>query len=252
MNSDIIITELTPENLQEHTFCGYKNKKSASYKSKAAWLTKRYKEGLKYIVAHSESEGDLGMIEYAPSEKAWRPINAPGYLFIHCIMATTKGRNRGVGSSLIDYCKNDAKKNDYKGIAVISSDASWMSQSDIFKKNSFKIVNSREPSYDLLAYKISEKHPDPEFPKPTKSSKYSKGLHIVFTEQCPYIMKALPEIESTCNSLNIPITIHPIKTASQAQKMPSVYGVFNIIYNGRLMADHPISNSRFKNIIKTL
>jgi hypothetical protein len=34
-----------------------------------------------------------------------------------------------------------------------------------------------------------------------------------------------------------------------AQESPNPYGVFSIIWNGELVADHPISATRFKNIM---
>ncbi|MFH1946061.1 MAG: hypothetical protein ABIJ35_02505 [Acidobacteriota bacterium] len=36
---------------------------------------------------------------------------------------------------------------------------------------------------------------------------------------------------------------------SDAQKGPSLYGVFNLIYDGILLADRYISTTRFQNII---
>jgi hypothetical protein len=29
---------------------------------------------------------EMGMIEYAPGHHAWRPVEAEGYLVIHCLM----------------------------------------------------------------------------------------------------------------------------------------------------------------------
>ncbi|MFC2163543.1 YoaP domain-containing protein [Acidobacteriota bacterium] len=46
------------------------------------------------------------------------------------------------------------------------------------------------------------------------------------------------------------IKLEWLKTAEQAQSAPSIYGVFNLIYDGTLLADHYISKTRFKNIIK--
>ncbi|MCP4751421.1 MAG: hypothetical protein GY866_11040 [Proteobacteria bacterium] len=40
------------------------------------------------------------------------------------------------------------------------------------------------------------------------------------------------------------------KNAEDAQKAPSLYGVFNLIYKGKLLADRNISITRFKNIVK--
>ena len=41
-----------------------------------------------------------------------------------------------------------------------------------------------------------------------------------------------------------------LKTAAQAQQAPSLYGVFSLVHNGKLLADRYISVTRFKNIIK--
>jgi len=41
-----------------------------------------------------------------------------------------------------------------------------------------------------------------------------------------------------------------LKTAEEAQNAPSLYATFNLVYNGTLLADHYISNTRFKNILK--
>jgi hypothetical protein len=35
----------------------------------------------------------------------------------------------------------------------------------------------------------------------------------------------------------------------QAQQAPSAFAIFNLSYNGQLLADHPISNTRFTNIM---
>ena len=40
-----------------------------------------------------------------------------------------------------------------------------------------------------------------------------------------------------------------LKSAKEAQNAPSIYASFNLIYNGKLLADHYISNRRFENII---
>jgi len=41
-----------------------------------------------------------------------------------------------------------------------------------------------------------------------------------------------------------------LKNSKQAQSAPSPFGIFNIVLNGKLVADHPISNTRFVNIMK--
>jgi hypothetical protein len=43
-----------------------------------------------------------------------------------------------------------------------------------------------------------------------------------------------------------------LKTAREAQAAPTPYAVFSIIYEGRVVADHMVSNTRFKNILKEI
>jgi hypothetical protein len=43
-----------------------------------------------------------------------------------------------------------------------------------------------------------------------------------------------------------------LKTARDAQAAPTPYAVFSIIQNGQVVADHMVSNTRFKNILKQI
>ena len=62
------------------------NPKNEGYQIKLEWLKKRFAEGLTIKVLYAEEEQKVvGFIEYVPGEKAWRAVDAKGYLFIHCI-----------------------------------------------------------------------------------------------------------------------------------------------------------------------
>jgi hypothetical protein len=56
----------------------------------------------------------------------------------------------------------------------------------------------------------------------------------------------LPE---TIKGKDLEIDIVELKTAEQAQQAPSLYAVFNLVNDGKLLADHYISNTRFLNIV---
>jgi hypothetical protein len=43
-----------------------------------------------------------------------------------------------------------------------------------------------------------------------------------------------------------------LKTHRQAQNAPTPYAVFSVIYDGRVVADHQISRTRFRNIMGKL
>jgi len=46
------------------------------------------------------------------------------------------------------------------------------------------------------------------------------------------------------------VSVRELKTCKQAQNAPSAYGIFNLVYNGRLIADHPISKTRFLSVMR--
>jgi hypothetical protein len=52
------------------------------------------------------------------------------------------------------------------------------------------------------------------------------------------------------NTYKLKTKIVDIKTHQDSQNAPTPYAVFAIICNGRMLADHPISRTRFVNIMK--
>jgi len=77
-----------------------------------------------------------------------------------------------------------------------------------------------------------------------------QGWHILYSKQCPWVVRFIEEVKPIFIKEKIVVSIQEIETADQAQKAPSLYGVFNLIYNGKLLADRYISTSRLLNIVK--
>ena len=71
--------------------------------------------------------------------------------------------------------------------------------------------------------------------------------------QCPYTVKNVNEI---CEAAKTEYGINPVvidlQTYQEAQDSPCAFGNFCIIYNGELIAEHPISKKRFTNIMNKL
>jgi hypothetical protein len=76
------------------------------------------------------------------------------------------------------------------------------------------------------------------------------GLQIVYSRQCPWVARFINDIQMTLSEKGIKIEVTELTTAEQAQSAPSPSAVFSLIYNGRLLADHYISETRFMNILK--
>ena len=250
---EVKIVEMDAENIFDYGFCGTKNPQHVGCRRKAEWFKKRQKEGMKYRVLYSEKEGTVGMIEYIPGEYAWRGIEAEGYMVIHCLCIFHKSyRERGTASRMIDECMKDAQEEKKLGVAVVTRKGAWMVGKELFVKNGFEVVDQAEPDFELLVKKFDKDTPSPKFRGngDIVLAEYNKGLTIFWSDQCPYIAKAIHEIRETIKErYGIKANIIEIENHQQAQHAPSPYAIFSLIYDGELLAFHPISNKRFMNIM---
>jgi len=251
----IEIIDTNADDICEYGFCGYKSIKQEGYKRKIDWLKKRFSEGLKCKVLHSAKEGAVGFIEYIPGKYTWRAVEARGYMVIHCIVIMKrKYKRKGYGTLLLKQCLQDARKEKMHGVAVVTSKGTWMAKKDLFLKNGFELAQEAPPCFELLVKKFANTL-SPEFKGDwaKKLSKYRSGLTIIRSDQCPYVAKSVKEIiETAQKKYGIKAKIIELKNCQEAQNAPSAYATFSIIYNGKLIADHPTSNTRFKNIMNKI
>ena len=255
MNSDIKIIDLTPENIADYGVCGYKDAgKHKELRNKIEWFSEYYPKGLRTKVLFSEKGGYQGMIEYLPGKLAHRPVNADGYIFIHCVFVGFKNEFKGKGyaSALIDECINDAKAQKMLGVSVVTRKGSFMAGNEIFVKKGFEIVDKAKPDFELLALKFEKESTSPNFKTDILGNlnEYKNGLTIIRSPQCPYTEKNVNAIiESAEKKFKLNTKLINLKDPESAQKTPCAFGTFCIIYNGEVISYHPISNTRFENIM---
>lgn len=257
--SDYHIIDTNANNIASCSLCGNKNPNNLGRRRKMNWLKERYAEGLRYKVLRSEKFGDIGMIEYALGNHAWRPVEAAGYLVIHCLFVIGRHQGKGLGSLLLDSCLRDAKKSKCRGVAVVTSSDSLMAGRDLFIKAGFvsvdRITGSSEASvapYELLVKKFKKTAPDPRFIVEGKQlfKKHRKGLAILAADQCPYVAKSVERIAKASRMLGLEPKVVRVGSAKASRELPTPYGVFSIIYDGKLIAHRPISATRFMNIMR--
>jgi len=250
------IIDLTPDNIPEYGVCRYKDPKNKGYADKAEWFNKYYGKGLRIKCLLFPKDGVQGMIEYIPGELCWRPVNASGYMFIHCLFAGFKSayKNKGYASMLIDACLNDAREADKAGVAVVTRKGSFMADKDIFIKKGFVKISSAPPDFELLALKFNKNAPSPEFRNSINEnpSRYGQGLVIIRSAQCPYTRNNVDEIiETAKNRFGISAEIVENFSPAEARENPCAFGSFCMIYNNKIISHHPISNTRFVNIMNS-
>jgi GNAT superfamily N-acetyltransferase len=239
----------------EHGFFCYKSKpKAAGYRNKLAWLAQRFDEGLriKIIREHGRS---VGFIEYAPAEFAWRPVKAPGYLFVQCLWVVGRAKEKGYGSRLLDACLKDARAMDKQGVAAVTRKGGHLVGRRIFLKHGFEVVDCAPPAFELVASRFGDA-PSPALPHDweERQARYGKGLTVVYADQCPYFPDAVQQTLETAAVVGVEarqaVELH---SAQEVQDLaPCPYGTFGIIYDGALLSCTPLSAKRLRGRLQEL
>lgn len=243
------IVEVTAANITEHpqVIC-FINPKHEFYHKKIDWLKEQFVNGLRIKLLYLDREkAPVGFIEYVPGEYCWRAVDAKGYMFIHCLWTNRKKyQHQGLGSLLIDEVERDAS--DMAGVTVITSNNSFMADNRIFLKKGYTAIS--ESGKEQLMVKQFQQGPLPSINNCQEELTRYKGFAMIYSRQCPWVARFIEEVKPTLEKENLEPTIIEIKTAIEAQKAPSLYGVFNLIHNGKLLADRYISTTRFLNIVR--
>lgn len=244
------IVNVSPENTEEHSFFCIKNIKEPGFKAKNKWFNKRYSEGLRIKVVYSNDEKLVGFIEYVPAEFAWRPVDADNWLFIHCIMVyPNKYRSSGAATNLINEAISEAKEKGLNGVCTMSSQGSWIATKQLFLKAGFEKAD-KKGRFELMSYRLKPDAINPKFIDWENELKKYNGWHLRYADQCPWHEKGVQALIKSAAERKIKLNIKKIKSSSEAKKMPSGFGVFALIKDGKLLEDHYISKRRFETIVE--
>jgi hypothetical protein len=252
MQDRIRVTTLTPENYPEYGCPCFLNPTYEGGPRKPSWLFARHSEGLtlKHLFIEGETK-PAGFIEYVPGEYAWRAVNAPGYLFIQCIWVyPKKNRQKGLGSILLKECLKDAKTLGKVGVASITGDGPFIARKDLFVKNGFSVIES-SGGYELVAKRLKD-GPLPKFLDWKSQLNRYKGLHLIYSDQCQWVARSVPELRDIARLHGIEMTVTELKTPEEAQHAPSVYATLTLVNDGVLLADHFLPGPRFFSILKKI
>ncbi len=254
MEAEPVLVDLGPDNVGRLPCCGVKNPEHAGRQRKVQWCGAQWKHGLRAKVLMTPDQRQCGYIEYIPGEHAWRGVKAAGYLFVHCLWTIyRKYQRKGVAGTMLRACVEEACEKGMNGVAVVAREGPWLAGTAVFLRNGFKVVAQAPPDYQLLALKLKPSAPDPEFAvqKPRPPARYGNGLVIVRAGQCPHAVKFAEEIAEAAREVyHLRPKIVELRSYREAQNAPTPYATFAIFWRGRLIADHPISRTRFHNIMK--
>ena len=229
---------LTKENIgTEHICCAFSDKKcKEGYELKKEWLRKEFDNG--YVFRRLDERAKV-FIEYVPAEKAWVPVNAPGYLMINCFWVSGQYKGCGHGKALLQSAIDDAQSQGKAGLVTVAGTSifHFMSDTKWLLRQGFQTVEKLPNGFSLLVLKLMSDAPEPSFKACTKSGECEEknGLVVYFTNRCPYTeYHVLGSLADVAQSKGIPLKIIKLETLEQAQAAPTPATIFTLFHNGQL------------------
>lgn len=251
------IVDVDEENVEDYgLFCQKSKPKEEGYRNKLEWFKDQYKKGLRTKLVGFTNEKKrfvlVGFIEYAPTEAAWRGINANGWMIIHCLWVIGKHKGQGLGSKLLAECVKDAKQNGMNGVVAMTSRTHhWLTNEKLFLNNGFVKV-SELPPFELYAKKLRAHAQLPKFYQisQTKLGAFGKGLTILVSAQCPYASRAVAAIRRIAEKAGVPVKVRQITNCQEAQKnFVHPYGTFCVFLDGKAVSYYPGDITGIKRIL---
>jgi hypothetical protein len=253
MTATPVLIDIDSFSLNKSPCCGIKDPSHPGLLAKRCWLKTQFNLGLKAKTLVGSDGKPLCYIEYLPGEFAWRGVSAAGYMFIHCLWNQSRQhQHKGWGSAMVEACLSDAKAAGMNGVAVMTRDGPWLAGRSVFLAKGFKLADTAPPDYQLLVRKFKAGAADPTFKGgyERKAARLGRGLTIIRSAQCPYVAKFAAEIAQTAEEeYHLKPKTIDLESYVDAQNAPTPYAVFAIVYKSRILADHQISRTRFRNIM---
>lgn len=232
------IADVDPSNLDERGFfCATSKRNSMGYEEKLAWTRERFLEGLRIKVI---ARGGRGFIEYIPGRFAWRGIDAPGYMVIHCLCVAGRTRAKGSGKALLDACIHDARQAGMHGVAAVTAHGKeGFVDTGFFVHHGFRVVQSTASGIDLVALKFQPASADPCFIADLKKKgrALSRGLTVISSPQCPFTYEGAQRIVALADADGIPVRSLRVNSLKQLRETsPSPYASFDIVNGGEVVS----------------
>jgi hypothetical protein len=247
--SEVTLEKIGPANLAHCGIGCVTNPGHQGHQPKVEWLRNRFAEGLRILLFRSETGKPLAFLEYVAGEYAWRPVDAKGWMFVHCLWVYPKGQQiGGLGTRLIEACLEEARAAGVTGVAALVSDGPWMAGKEVFVRCGF-MQAAEEGRFQLMTFRFKRGRA-PTFRNISENAAKYQGLHVIYSPQCPYLPKSVNDISELAAAHGLKLEVTELSSAAAAQNAPSYYGVFSLVWNGRVLADHYVSQGRFRNILR--
>jgi len=204
----------------------------------------------RHVEGYHLLDGDkvVGHIYYETSEKALLPYETePRVVCIYCTEILRDYMHKGYGKMMLDYAKDDLKRQEFKGILVDATNFKEFMHHEHFLKQGFKVIKEHGPFklmyFPLTKQSISVKPLELNY-QPS-SDKVEVTLFKFFF--CPVgahmyhlIKKAAEGFGDKVKIIEIPATLETIRK----------YGTTDPLINGKIKIFGPASEDAVKKAIQ--
>lgn len=234
----------------EHICCAIGNDKKNQGRAqiKKTWLKQTFSDGFKFKKFNLRGKV---FIEYVPAENAWSPVEAPGYMFIHCFWVSGRYKGQGYGSKLLEECIRESKNKN--GVVVISTSKKkpFIADKKFFLKKGFIVCDTAPPYFELLVKQFTDA-PLPKFKENAKTGicDNKTGLTFHYSDQCPFNEDFVNEMADAGKNYKIPTKIIKIETKEQAQNISSPISIFSVFYNGNFLSSELMTQKKFDQLLQ--
>lgn len=231
--------DLNKENIgTEHICCAFSDKKCKdSYELKKEWLKREFDNG--YVFRRLDERAKV-FIEYVPTEKAWIPVDAPGYLMINCFWVSGQYKGKGHAVALLQSAIDDAERLGKNGLVTVTGTKKFhfMSDGKWLLSHGFETIEKLSNGFSLLAMKLKKDATNPSFKKCVLNGECpdKTGIVVYYSNRCPYAeFHVINSLQAVASKNGIPLKTIKLETQEQAQSAPTPATIFSLFYNGKFV-----------------
>lgn len=191
-------------------------------------------------------------IEYIPSERAWAPIEAEGFMHVNCFWVSGKFKGQNWANRLLDECIADAKARGYLGLTAISSAKKrpFLSDGGYLRHREFQLADTAKPYFELLYLPFSGDAPRPRFSECAREGETNMpGLVLYYSDQCPHAEKYAQLVRAVAERNGRTLNLIKFETTEDARRSPSPFTTYSLFADGRFVTNEILSEQKFEKLL---
>lgn len=241
--------DLTADNLAtEHICCAIAGQQhQEGVDRKKAFLACGFGAGL--VFRKLDARGKV-FIEYAPWEAAWRPVDAAGYLVIHCLWVSGRYKGRGLGQELLRHCLDAAGER--HGVVAVSGRRPYLTDTRFYRSQGFEVVDRTDTGFDLVCWRRDPATPAPRFAENALRGRVpeDRGVHFEYADQCPFVPDCLEGMSGVARDAGLEVTTRELATVEDAHRAASPFGTFGAFLHGRFLTHELMAPAKFRKLLE--